>query len=84
MVAKVFGSGINKLTVVHRPGRANVGADALSRNPVTDISSKMDIEAVVSSIDSTQQIDITTLLCAMPCADVSEVTSVSNRERIQG
>ena len=69
---KVFGSGINNLKVVHRPGRENLGADALSRNPVTDTFNSMDIEAVVLNINSLQQADITTLLYTPPSVNIPE------------
>ena len=69
---KVFASGINNLKVVHRPGRENLGADALSRNPVTETFNKMDIETVVSNINSSQQTDITTLLYIPPSFNITE------------
>ena len=69
---KVFASDINNLKVVHRPGRENLGADALSRNPVTDTFNKMDIETVESNINSLQQTDITTLLYTPPSVNITE------------
>ena len=68
---KVFGSGINNLKVVHRPGRENLGADALSRNPVTDTFNNTDIEAVVLNINSLQQADITTMLYTPPSVNIT-------------
>ena len=43
---KVFGSGINQLKVVHRPGKENVAANALSHNPVDDMCSTTDIDVM--------------------------------------
>jgi len=48
----VFGSGINKLKVVHRPGKEKVAPDALSCNPVDDMCSTTDIDVMVSNVDS--------------------------------
>ena len=36
---QVYGSGINDVKIVYRAGRANVSADALSRNPMSDSDS---------------------------------------------
>jgi len=51
---KVFGSGINHLKVIHRPGRENTAADALSRNPLAGLSSTTEVDAMVSKVYSTQ------------------------------
>ena len=48
-----------------------MGADALSCNLVTDISTISDIEVVVSIINSIQQTGITTLLCTPPSINIS-------------
>jgi len=44
---KIFGSEIGQLTIIHRPGSENVGADALSHNPEADSSSSMSLDECV-------------------------------------
>ena len=68
----MFGSGIKHLKILHRPGRENVAADALSYNPAADVSSTMDIDAVVSSVDSIQQTNFVNCLVSQPSTSAVE------------
>ena len=42
MVAEDFRSGVGQISIIHRSGCENVGADALSRNAILDSSNGMD------------------------------------------
>ena len=64
---KVFGSGVSHLKIVHRPGRENAGADALSRNQLTDNQevTELDASVLVLQVNSTES-RIEELLSAPP------------------
>ena len=62
---KVFGSGISHLKIIHRPGKENAGADALSRNPLTDNKEVTELDASVLQINSSES-KVEELLSAPP------------------
>ena len=63
---KIFGSGVGKLKIIHRPGGENAGTDALSRNAILDCSSEMDIDEFVLQIGTEENNNITDLLTTPP------------------
>ena len=65
---KIFGGGVGKLKIIHRPGCENVGADALSRNAVRDCSSGMDLDEFVLHICTEEKTNdnVTNLLSTPP------------------
>ena len=62
---KVFGSGISHLKIVHRPGRENTGADALSLNPLTDNQKVTELDVSLHQVNS-PELRIEELLSAPP------------------
>ena len=75
--SKVYGSGIRQINIVHRTGKENQHADALSRQPVLsappddDDTSK---EVQIAHISSDEGMNISTLLCE----DLENVTNYSD------
>jgi len=50
---KIFSSGIGHVKIVHRPGHENVGADTLSRSPVTtETTEATDLDEFVLQVSS--------------------------------
>ena len=62
----MFGSRIQEIDIVYRPGKENCVTDALSRNPQTDISEDIVDEVQVANVScvsaDASTIDITELL----------------------
>ena len=54
--AKVYGSGIGKITITYRSGKSNVNADALSRSPQPLETGDARVEAVTSADQTIQGI----------------------------
>ena len=66
---KVFGMGISSLKIVHRPGRENAGADALSRNPLTDHQEATEVDTSVLQVTS-PDLKTDELLATLPQAPI--------------
>ena len=67
---KVFGSGIKDVQIVHRPGRDNGRADALSRNPAaSQQGDHLDVGAQVAQVTSASEV-ISDLLQEEPGVNV--------------
>ena len=62
--SKVYGSGVGRIDIVHRAGKENRHADALSRQPVLPAPSEDDRskEVQIAQISSDDAVNITTLL----------------------
>ena len=62
--SKVYGSGIRHINIVHRPGKENQPADALSRQPVlpapTDDEAREEVQ--IALISSDDNVNLTTML----------------------
>ena len=71
---KIFGSGVGKLKIIHRPGRENIGADALSRNAVCDCSSGTDLDEFVLHVCSEEKTNdnVTDLLTTPPLPSIPD------------
>ena len=67
---KIFGSGVGHMRIIHRSGRKNIGADALSRNAILNCESGMDLDEFVLRI-GTEEKSITDLLTTPPQPSVS-------------
>ena len=67
---KIFGSGVGHMRIIHRSGRENIGADALSRNAILNCESGMDLDEFVLRI-GTEEKSITDLLTTSPQPSVS-------------
>ena len=82
---KVFGSGIAKVNIVHRSGKSNTNADALSRNPPTKTlplekerigEGEVQVAAIGSSYTREQTQEITQMLNQNPTS--AAVASTGN------
>jgi len=69
--SKDYGAGIKKLDIIHRAGKANIDADALSRNPQLPAPnegiSENELQVAVVNTEPLSSID--SLLKANPTAD---------------
>ena len=76
---KVYGSGVNQVHIVHRSGKANTNADALSRNPLpqgpdaleTICEGEIQVAAIRSTDDANP--DISTLLSSNPATETESI-----------
>ena len=70
---KVYGSGVNQVHIVHRSGKANTNADALSRNPLPPGPDALETisegEIQVAAVRSTDETNISALLSSSPAAE---------------
>ena len=82
---KVHGSGISEIDIVHRAGRENRHADALSRQPILPAPAEEDseLEVQVAKIASAQVPDtlmISELLGQQPMNDITDSDTLSSRQ----
>lgn len=74
--SKVYGSGVRSIQIIHRAGKDNANADALSRNPQSSAPAtdpeEADSEVQGASITSncTASLDISSLLEAEPASSI--------------
>ena len=77
----MYGKGVRNVKIVHRSGKSNVPADALSRSPLpvaiqnSDSSNGEQVMIVNSS-----EMDIGTLLAAAPAPDIPDPESLSQAQ----
>ena len=74
---KVYGSGIKKVEIVHRSGKKNQHADALSRQPVSPaLSEEMEVEVQIASINAEEADNPDS------CSDISSLLAVTPNKQL--